>query len=426
MSIENYFKESKVLLLLSSTNDKKSMKIFFKELGVPLNNIIVSDPTIDWKKEIITHKPNIFIISNKEEGKDFTEYLDFYEMKTDDLHRCMKIIINDTGSKYMESMKVNYQIDLIAQKPYTPNEIKETIAKVAETKANPGEDQKVLSQCFRLLKNTEIDRLDELLNKHEDIIKENHEYFYFKSHVLLENDLVDKAIENLKQGLDRFDHVPSFNLIIQLLAEQKDYKSAKTYTMSLIKTKSVERKTFIPLIKCAIANRNFNLIEEIRSFLDPDELREETKTVLAAGLLMHAKNCIQQDEAQKAIETLKDAIKLSDKNEMVKSNCLDTLINIGEQDYVDQYLTNLSPDDMTVEMQIVDLKLSSITENPYKTLEKGSNLLKKSVKDYSIYEIMIKKSVEANRDGKVIEQLAFEAQKHFPENESKIKAIIKH
>lgn len=112
--------------------------------------------------------------------------------------------------------------------------------------------------------------------------------------------------------------------------------------------------------------------------------------------------------------------------ENIKAPIFNMLIDMDEHSFVKDEIEKVPTDELCTEYRIIELRLSAITEDsPYITLEKGSSLLNQKIKVFDIYEIMIKKSLEAKRDNKVIQQLADEASRLFPENKSTIEKLYK-
>lgn len=423
---EDYLNSSKAVIILSNSTDRKTIKIFLKDLGVPLSNIISLDPTDDWQDVVNKEQPNIICFSNDDQKRSYKSYIKYHDLVFAEQYRSLKILLNDKASDVTEE-KVLYGFDVVICRPYTSKSVKDELAKSIPSKINIPEDQKFFSRCQSLLRSNNYSKLEVEINNNQEF-KDSASFLFYQAKVLEHRVKIDDAILKMEEAFKiEPENTQCAALYVELLVENSQFNKAQPYIKLLLEKNQVKKTTIVPIIKCCLANKTFDTIFKLFDVVNHIDLTPQHKIPLSAGMTMACKYFILRN---KNLESVKDylykVIPFSCNKENIKASIFNMLIDINEHKYVKEEIEKIATEDLCIEYQIIELRVSAITEDsPYKTLEKGSNLLNQEVKVFDIYEIMIQKSLEAKRDNKIIEDLADEANRLFPENKSTIDKLYK-
>jgi hypothetical protein len=321
-----------------------------------------------------------------------------------------------------------YDFDTVICRPYTAQSIKQELSKSISKKLNITDADKLFSRCNSLARSKNFLQLSKELSENSIKYSTKTMYLYYQAKVYEYNNLADDAIATLELALstDGENKLCAF-YYIELAAANKIFIKARPYITILLENNFINKTIIVPIIKCCLANKDFAQLFKLYESVKDFELEDDQKIPLAAGLTMACKYYVLKGQGLEHVKkVLFYALKLSCSKNSIISSIYNMLIDLDEYLFVKTQIEKIPSEELGIEIQIVELRVSAITDkSPYLTLEKASTLINKDIRVFDIYEIMIKKSLEVNRDPKFIQRLAYEASKLFPENIHTIDKLCK-
>ena len=146
----DYLSKSKAVIILSNTTDRKTIKVFLKDIGVPVSSIINVDPTDDWENVISQEQPNIICFSNNDQKRSYKSYIEYHDLVFTEQYRSLKILLNDKASDVTEEKEL-YGFDVVICRPYIPLRVlRVNSLNQFHQKINIPEDQKFYCRCQSL------------------------------------------------------------------------------------------------------------------------------------------------------------------------------------------------------------------------------------------------------------------------------------
>lgn len=178
-------------------------------------------------------------------------------------------------------------------------------------------------------------------------------------------------------------------------------------------------------IRLAMLTRNFDDLSLLYDLFTKSVRRDEDLSkMLCAAFMTAGKLFAQKRDFKKALPLLQKSALLAGTRTSVLKDIVVILGDTGYGDKTDEFISRFAP----VTHKESDYNVASYvrfdaTASASKSIEKGRELISKGVHDPAVYLILIRRSKEANL-AQVVDQLAHEAGRRFPELKAQFDAFV--
>ncbi|MGK0366879.1 MAG: tetratricopeptide (TPR) repeat protein [Thermoproteota archaeon] len=426
MNNEDFLSKSKAVLILSSLTERKSMQLMLKDLGMALTTILKTDPKEDWKDIVKASKPNIIFFANSSTPTEIESFIKEIELHIENPSTLIKVMLNDQNKDSTRVMEERLDIDIVITRHYTVESLKKYMNRSILRKIKTTQKEQICLQGFTLARRNEFSKLQQLLLLHESEISNTSDFYILQSKIYRNNNEIEKSIKCLEQSLEiDIYNIKAINEYLTICESNNDFTKPHKFIETVLKQKCLDPELIKPIIKILVANKRFESIPKLSKLVEFEDLDENHKTTLSAGILMYSNYLISKKEYTEAQPHLHEALRFGRGKTNIVASCLCSFIKIGEIETAEIYLQKIPYDEIDSNLEIVDLKISCLKETAFKTLEKGQRLINRGICTFDVFEILIQKSLEVDRDKKLVDNLVFEATKLFPESAVKINALLK-
>ncbi len=246
------------------------------------------------------------------------------------------------------------------------------------------------------------------------------------THLMINNP--EDAIFGLEQAIEIDpQHYKSLKHLAQILTQEKKFKETHQLYKTLLNSYPTDPAMIPDIIKIAMINEKH---DDIVSYIDEwKSLAIENVFVrrnLAAGLAVCGKYLLKHNQQEKGQTSLKDAASLSNGEEKILQNIIDTYIEMNlSNDGIDVLKEYTNERTNRIALKTMELELYYNAKKPSKDiLNISKELLEKGVKDPKVYLISVKCLIESGQNKEQVKQKYDEAITYFPELKNELKKYL--
>lgn len=427
--IKKYLKGKSVLLVTESATDRTAWKKLFVELGVGLNDFHNANTLYDANEVLKTKSVDILFTSMRI-GKDtafeiLEKHLEKYPNRTD--HFCF--FVSERNSLAIAALIAELDVDGLILKPYNQQDLLNSVKEVMLNRIGMKEEDKTYLDMLGKVRAGELGEAESIA---DDYIKKwpvSPNAFYIKGAIRVKQNKLEQAVQLWKGALDlNPKHYLSLCNLFDTYAELKQFKEA--YEVAEILTEEFPiNPTRIPnLIRASLATGNYhNLISFCEMIIGLEEDLEAMKRPIAAALALSGKSIIQQEKFKQkdlVIQVTKRALELVDKQSMIYLTSLENLLQLECYKDLQNYLDQISSEDMTADLYSLELELYEKTKKAADVFVRGQEMLKEGTSSARIYTVLLRVGKEIGKSKEQLEDLFYDASKLFPEEKSVFEKIL--
>jgi hypothetical protein len=177
----------------------------------------------------------------------------------------------------------------------------------------------------------------------------------------------------------------------------------------------------------SILNKRYEDVFNFCDIFSEMEVRDEAIAVhLAAGLVTTGKHLIAQENWKGATTAFQKATTFARSKPAILAEGILTLYRAGLTRQARELLAKM-PDEVHAhpDIAIMDLELLDSSGKSAQALQFAMDLLNRNITSPFVYEVVIRRSIEAGRPFRLVEETVQTAIKQFPESEAHFQSFLR-
>ncbi len=415
---KKYFKNKKAMLLEPSTSVRTTIRRLLVELGIESGRQIVAADFHSAIEIIKKDRPHYIFSSFEFQKKNFTDLLVEHLQVYPNRLEAGFYVLSEKNSMSIASMVLDHDIDALCSQPFTFDTLKSSVLESLVYKVELDAYMKAIEDGKEKFRQSQYNMAKQMFDYATTLAKDVSLAYAWLGHTCVKQNSLEEAEKNYHKGL--ITNGKSYNCIkglIEFYTQAKRYEDAYNFNKKLIENYPVNPDKIADLVRLSIINQKYeDVINYCKIFVGLDEKVESVKKYISAGLAICGKYLISKDDKENGVNALVEAAKLSDGKREILYSVIKSLLQAGAKNKAQQVLDDFSTEQTEgTDFSIMELEIIFETEEAGKAFNLGSSLLKKGIRDYRVYEIVIKSSVKLGRSADAISNVLFEAVKAYPE-----------
>jgi tetratricopeptide (TPR) repeat protein len=407
-------------LLADPTSSRNSIRLLLSKIGLKQNAIHVSNTAEETLELIGAKRPEVVFIDQSMVKGSLSELVQFQESCVQAGAPRITFLISGGCSSAEISGAADERVDAILAKPFTYEDLEETILRTFEEKFFPKPDQQMINKGTALLKS---DNFQEALKCFEEARRKSPEsvsaayYFGHTQFKLGEMTLAKQAFED---GLKLVPtHYRCLLGMVEVFMTLKDNSAAYEYAQTLAKSHPVPIKKIPKFVHLAVLNLKF---EDVLSFYNAVEqatsFDEEISIYMGAGLVVCGLFFLRKDEKEAAGKAFRKAEVMAKKNPRIFSRILLALSEEGLESEYEKFVKRVPEDvQQSVEFQSATME-ANIKSNPPLALKIALELISYDKATADTFRTALELSFLIKRKRTAIVGLIDRARSRFPDDRS--------
>lgn len=421
-NLENLITHSSVFLVTDNKLDRSAWKRAMNGLGVHPDKIETFESFSDAICAMESRTPSALITSAEIKGQNAGEVMRVFRQKRLDRSEAFLGVLADESDGIFELDVLESEADVYLIKPYAANDLKESFAEAFKAKADMPALKKKVYKAFTLLESEDLTKAQEVVEKLEQKCSTLEIFVRLKAALLRKKGEHQEEAKLLKSS-----GLGSYQVLVQCFeAFVLDNNPTEAFEIA---SKILEKRSFHPkrisnYIKVCILTANYHSFIDFALAHLPVST-EENRQAMAAGLAISAQSIGLADKG-KAIEAATLAIKHGKGNRAIIEKALRSLLELKQIKIVKRLSNELAEDESLAEaLAVTDyIVLNLEGGEPFTLFRTGMDLTNRGVRDFHVYEILLKSAKLAGRKKESLDELADDASKHYPEKSEYFRSLI--
>lgn len=417
--IKKYLESSTALILDRNSGSRGQVRQYLLDHGMKLANIKTVE-NFEEAKAALEKQPANIIFCDYELGDHSGFDVLGLQRETVKNIQTTFILFSERNSLSVASQAGELEVDSMLIRPFNAALLKDNLTKVFQLKTTTLDYDQKIQSAKALLNEKKWDEASKILKDAQQLSRENASAYYYEGECFFSQKHFEKAIDIYQKGLSiNPAHLKCALGLFDSYFELRNYDKAYEVCVSLYKNHPINPARIPKLITVFVFSHHFEeMIEfsELTSQLDESEIDQRVRTYLSAGLAVCAKYCLLKNDEPKALDFFRKSVVASKGKISVLREIFLDLTRLGKTTELDGLKKILPPAVQTSgDLKILDFECLNLSGSSAQVLQKGLDLLKSGLKSPSLFEIVIRRSIELNRPEGSIDQLMTDACKTYPE-----------
>lgn len=441
MDRESFFKDMEVLVIESIGNARVAYENAFKALGIERKNVRFAKTFNDALIEMRNFKPSL-IFSYEVIGEDrYTSVLKEHLKILPNRLKNSFILLTQNDSIDAISKIAQQQVDLVLPIPFTVESIKALMEELYQMKSSPSEYRVLINEAYEFI-GKKHERVFEITAKAREVSKNPFEAHYLEALCQFKEEKYDEAVITLEKSyaINPRDF-NTLKLFFKTYKHQKNYYMALQYSLKLHADYPISPDMLKDLSMVAVAAGKHELIlNYYEAYKKINEPSAEIKDSIAAALVIYARcELAKIDFFKEDMQSLsknkkyKETLKLLEEASIIctdKPAILEKMVVILTQ----------TPDNKTTKFiqvkqkekfpkyenaPLMDALVTDKDSTPSQALKMAIDTLNSGFKSEELYEIIIKRSIEMDRNKESTQEWYDQALKIYPNMKPRLDKIYR-
>lgn len=415
--ILEYFEPKHWLIIESSSSSRVSIKKTLTQIGAQMSNMIDADNIVDAEKLMVEKKPH-FIITNKiVSGMSSLSLFNLHLKTNPNRIKAGFFVITEENSLAEVAWALEYEMEGIISLPLNGATVIRTVLEGVKRKINPTQYTTKLEEGRTIYIDDQLDKALELIRNAVQLDEHPYESYSLIGEIYTKKKLTKEAITSFEESVKHNSKFfKSLNRLSYLYYQEKDFKKSYDMNLLMVQRFPVSPERIPDLIRLSIINKKYeDILNYFKLFQGIQNPSIEMQNYLSAALAILGKYFVSTHDTERAVEALRDAFKFSNgKYEILKSVTL-SFQKLNKANILYDMYDKIDIDLWPKEVQglyFYAMHLSS--QDDSRVIQIGEKLLKSNVLDPFIYRGIIERSIKMKRKTSYIEDMIFQANKHFP------------
>lgn len=414
-------------LIADPASSRRSIRKLLSYYLVKPNHVDVVETHQDAYEFIEAKKPHVVFADYDVLGEEGHSLLYLHQKTVLAPQKRAFFLISAKASDSIARNAADDDVDSVLVKPFTFQALQDQFTEVMQKKYNPKPYQESIDTGRSFL---ELNELDKALEKFRQAKTQDPN----PSLACYYEGVAMNKLNSLEGALSCFDEGLSFNQThyrcllgrLDALLAKQDYANAYETGKIIATNHSVPMKRIPDFIRLSILNKKF---EDVLSFYKQidgvGEIDSEAAKYISAGLVVCGLYFIKLSKSSDAIAAFRKAEIIGQKQPIILKRIFSGLLISGMETEARAFLMRM-PDEIrdSTEIKLTEFDALSQAGEGFRCLEFGLRLLKEGIKDLTLYERLINKSIELKRKKSMVEELVWGAIKDFPEKKNYFEEVL--
>ncbi|WP_127718126.1 hypothetical protein [Halobacteriovorax sp. HLS] len=428
-AITDFFRNKTALIVEEKKTAKGTIKKMLISFGVHISKIETAESIKHAKSLIKAMKHDIVFCNEKISEVSAIDLIDLHSKLYPNRSNLLYALIGSPNSVASACKILDSEIDDYIAEPFSATSIAESFLKLTKRKMNTSVGYTQYHQAKAALSENDLDKAEQCI----EILKEDFDYadeaYYLEGKLYLQHGDEQTSLLFFEKALEiNFKHYSSLKELIK--GYQVLGKNVEAYetTKKLLANYPINPSLLPDLIRLSLLNKQYDdLLNFSKFFQSLDEKSPSLRTNIAASLVICGKYYFESGNNTKAIQVLLEATKSSMGKLQIIQNIVQTLILNKEVKVARDILYKFEPLHANDEnYQILEVELASYNNDNTTVSKKGLPLIQKGIVNKTLYQAVIKTSIQTNRKKDFINELIDTAIGHFPSDATLFKGLYKN
>ncbi|MBT3980038.1 MAG: response regulator [Bacteriovoracaceae bacterium] len=426
-----FFENKRVLIIDPSSTTRVSIRKFAESLGVKKQDISQADNFSVAKDLLQSEKPEVVFTDYRIQKVSSINFLEEHiKIFPNRIDTCF-VVLSGQNSPSVTCQLAESEIDTFISKPFTLDLLKNKFISNLSHKFNPSEYHQLMDNARASYRAGEMEKAIETATFATEKSELPSGAYSLIGQIKLGQGKKDEAHESFEKGLEfQPDNYQCLKNTLILEFERKNYKLAYEMALMFVLNYSTPPSMLPFLMKAALANEKFvDIINFHKIFmdLDPDEDQVALRPAIAAGLTLTGQFYLKNDQEDQGLDALKKATILGDQRKNILKKITMVYVESGHTDEANKLFNLLEelPDLKPGELKDLELEIKCDHYPAGEVLQLASNALKNGAGTPRIHEIVIRKSIEVDRNADAINNAIENAIISFPEQKDFFRSLYK-
>lgn len=399
--------KTKRVVVFSSLATGRDLRRLLISLGATPDNVIVAESFTNAKNELV--KPTHILVTELfYEGSSGLDLIQYQEEQFENRMEIATIVLSQGPSNVSLGMIAEDNVDAVLLKPFTMDSFRTAVEQAVAQKINPAPLWKLIETGKALIKKKQLDQALIVFEEAKAKFPNPPLAFYYLSQVYRTKGLLKEAIASIQEGLqgDPKDY-RCLLLSVDLRVQQEDWSGAYQIAKQFHSEYPVNLKRIPDLVRLSVHLGKYeDIVDYTKIFKELERKDGAISKVVVAGLLVCSKFFLRKQDIKTCHDILKDTVKISMEQNVLKLDVYRYLIDSGLYSEADTFVSKLPVDVVTKpEVRLLTMELYKGSSRDELVLKEGHELLKSGFESDRALELMIESAIKLKRPESEIDQL---------------------
>ncbi|MCO4755756.1 MAG: hypothetical protein KC478_14845 [Bacteriovoracaceae bacterium] len=425
--IKDFLSNKLIFMVTDNKLDRTSWKKTFNGLNVRPDQIMGFEKYRDAIREMDTSKPHILLCSSRIKETVADGLLDKFRSLSQNRADDLCYIVCEEGDEHARLAFYHFELDGMIEKPYTANDLNNKLRRGILTKSRYTSFEKAKHKSFENIHLKNFEKVEAFVDVALKDNSKDPDVRLMEALLQLERGNRGAGVATLLEvgeGCSREYFLR--NKLFELLYEDKRYEDAFEQAKLMISKYPLPPLKIQEFVRVSILTRNYTAIVDYSQHVSVELLKDKAVAQhLAAGLVLSSK-FLGADQRDRAVEANIKAVNFGREKKPIVEQALTNLCDLGEFNKVQELINELSEqEELESTLKIAEYRvLEPLGESPARVFQKGMDLTNKGVRDFYVYEILLRSAVKVGRKRESLVELAEDAGKHHPAKQQYFKSLI--
>lgn len=415
---KQYIQDKRVVIVDAQAYSRAALAQTLVDLGTPSSRIDLTR-TFDEAKQLLQQRFADIVISefDLDAGNCGLDLLHWQRSSNKESLKSLFILVTSNTSQAAVARAAEEDVDGYLLKPYTMDGLRNSIMRYAVIKAYPNEYTQMIEQGKEELAKKDIEKALEIFQKATTLDSKPALALFYHGQAEEIKKTLSNAESDYSKGLSYSRiHYKCLIGLFELFYEQSRNREAYEVVRKIAQYFPANPDRLATVLRLAVINNAYEDIEKYyQLFCKLDKRNESLIRYVCAALIVCGRYYLLKKSPSRAIELFNKAKATGARNPRLLKEIITALLEYDMVVEAEEFLKAYPPDQrgasvyFALEYLVFDRK-SSLGAS----LGKGKELLAKGLQEPMLFEVMIKRSLEAKHDDSA-EQLYEKACKLWPE-----------
>jgi two-component system chemotaxis response regulator CheY len=395
---QKYIEDKKIVIADTSAVSRTSLAGLLNSMGAKQGNISLVPNYQMAEAEIENRKPHIVICDYDLGKKCGLDLLQMQRQQNPDFRNSLFILVTGNTSQSAVAKAAEEDIDTFILKPFTADTLRASILKTALAKIDPPQYVKVIERGKNELADGKFDDAIATFEYARTLDPLPSLACFYLGQANLLKAMFDGAQGSYQKGLEYNKiHYKCMVGLYEVLMTKKMHTEAYDVIKRISHYFPANPQRLTAVLRLAIVTKSYDDVERYyRVFTNIDTRNEEMIKYVCAALVVCGKYYLQKNFGTRALELFQKAAATASGRTRILREIVLSLVEYGMVKEAEKFLQRFLPESRTgPDFSAMELLVLDKTAHRSTVIEKGRELLTKNIFDPVIYQILIRKSVEA-------------------------------
>jgi CheY-like chemotaxis protein len=428
-AIRKSLAKEKIMIVDPGSTSRAAMFKAFTDLGANPGNINLIDSFQNAMAETSFFNTRVVVAEyslGKQCGLELLQQLRARNPR--ETKNILFVIVASNTSQKAVAEAAEEDVDAYILKPFTAELVRKVISQAILKKLEPSKYLQTIEEGKNFLEDKHFPEAEEMFRKAIALDPTPTLALYYHGYAQAVRQAMDAAKSDYERGLSYNNiHFKCLAGLFDALMHEKSYKEAYDVVRRLARFFPANPKRLVDVLKLGIINHAYDDIEEYYAmFMGIEERDDVLIRHVCAALITCGRHYLAVGQNDRALEVFQKASATGTGRVNFLKEIVQTLLDHRLPAEAQGFLKKFPPEAMNTEAyEVLEFQLSDQLNSAtiYTLIGKGRELLARKIASKAIYEILLRRGVEAQMKH-LVEHLYYSAIKDFPDSKAEFERLI--